>query len=633
MGLNITQKLTITQALLTLCVVAASGVAIYVFTAESIDGESRKAAEAEAYRALQEFLTQLGKGTPAEFMAQTSPFAKLTAPTANWAIVRGSEAVLAARGEFSRDASFLQAALAGDAIDHTDGRLFRVISVPLPKARNATLSELPEPIRRAVEVVRRHKFPKAVYVRAWRDPDEGEQVREVELLDGDKLIELDVGSDGKRVELELVSLPKGLSPGLLSGVLDAGNGQPCSLVSWRVHEGELLAVVGVGDSDAESAKFAVNRYGERYEIGEDGALSCRTEESSVRVLVASDATNYRRAVRSLLVCLWFGAPIVWLSMVGIGWFVTRRAFSPVRKILDAAHRIEPAQLGARLPTGRVRDELYSITETINRVLDRLESGFCRERRFTADASHELRGPLTKVIAEIDVALTKERGPEDYRAALVRCRSYAESLRRIVEALLLLSRLDQGDRVSDLEAVDVQLVLVDTVRSLSADDRNRVSLELADSCEPLVVFGRSDLLGVLARNLLENALRYSPAEEDVTVRVSVGDGEVVIEFEDRGPGVPPEFKERVFDPFFRLDASRSRQSGGSGLGLAIVRSIARVHHATVELLAAAPRGTIAQVSLPLSGVRPSRVQEEGARDGGARIVAAGVLPRLREAPGK
>jgi signal transduction histidine kinase len=622
MGLNITQKLTLTQALLTLCVVGASGASIYVLTAASLDGESRKAAEAEAHRAAQEILAQLGKGAPAQFLSRTAGLSKLTVSTANWAIVRGSGAVLAARGELGHnDGQFLQAGLAGGVVDHSDGRLFRVVSLPLPRARAGALSELPEPIRRAVEVVRNRKHPNAVYVRAWQDPDEGENVQEVELLDGDRLIECDVSGDGKRVEIELVSLPKSLPAAFLPGA-EPGDDRHCSVASWRVHNGELLAVVAAGGgSGPESAGFAVNRHGERYEIAGDGALSGPTEESSIRILVASDATNVRRSLRSMLVCLCLGAPIVWLSMVGIGWFVTRRAFSPVRRILDAANCIEPAQLGARLPTGKVRDELYSIAETINRVLDRLQGGFRRERRFTADASHELRGPLTKVIAEIDVTLAKERESEDYRAALLRCRSYAESLRRIVEALLLLSRLDQSDRVTDLEPVDIQSVLVDTVCSLSGDDRSRVSLELADAREPLVVLGRGDLLRVLVRNLLENALRYSPVEERVEVRVSVGAGQVVIELEDRGPGVPPELKERVFDPFFRLEASRSRQSGGSGLGLSIVRSIARVHHATVDLRAAAAGGTIARVSLPLGGMSPSREEETVARDGSSGIVAS------------
>jgi len=599
MALDIKQKLTITQALLTLCVLVASALAVSFFSARSLENEIRQAAESEAFRAAQDIFAQLDKGILVRSKGESLPFETVRSGSQNWAIARGSGKTLVAQGQFAapddgfRDAAFAAAGADVD-IEAAAGRAFRVVSMLFPKTRSEDLDALPDAVQ---EAIRREK-PAAVYLRTKREVSGDAVVYEVRVLDDRLVQDLEVTPEGEIIDREDHDLPASLSPEFMSSVLDIEDGRTYPIDRWLGHDFQLLAVVDAGDDPrASGGKIITNRYGERFELAADGTLSGPTAATAIRLFVAVDVTNMRHAVESLATGVWFTVPVVWIVMVAVGWFITRRAFAPVRKILDAANRIEPSHLDARLPTGPVEDELHSIAETINRMLDRLELGFRRERRFTGDASHELRGPLAKIIAEIDVALSRSRASPDYRDALDRCRTYSESLRNVVESLLLLSRLDQGEPVPDPQPVDIQTVLVSSLSVVRHADRHRVVLELARGDEPLVVPGREELLRVLARNLLENALRYSPAQERVVVRVLDRPTDVVIEFEDRGPGIPAGAVERVFDRFYRLDESRTPETGGAGLGLSIVRSIARVHRGTVELIGAAPHGTIARVVLP------------------------------------
>ena len=607
MALDITQRLTLTQALLTLVVVIASSIAVYHLTVSSLEGESEKAAESEAYRASQEIFAQLGKGILVKSKGDSLPFETVHARTVHWAVARGSGVVIVGKGLFAKDQErFREASLGTARLKLDDDRVFQIVGLPFPKGRSEDFEDLPRPVR---ETVLRNR-PRGRYLRTKREIEEGALLYEVRLLEEGTVYDLEVRVDGSIVEEEVHELPEVLSPEFMASVLDVHDGEEYPIVGWRGHDFELLAVVEQGDGSGQ--RIITNRYGERYEVASDGRLIGPTDDTAIRLLVATDVTNDQRAADALLAGLLFGAPIVWALVVAIGWFVTRRALSPVRRILDAANRIEPSHLDVRLPCGTVRDELYMISETINRMLDRLEEGFRRERRFTGDASHELRGPLTKIMAEIGVALSRPRESDEYRESLDRCHEYAESLKTIVESLLLLSRLDREHTLPSPVRVDVDAVLLDTVGSLQELERGRVSLELSSGEAPTIVVGHDELIRVLVRNLLENALRYSPRDELVTVRTRRDGSQVTIEIEDRGPGLPPDRRERVFDRFYRVDESRTRETGGVGLGLSICRSIARAHHGDIELVASPTGGTVARASLPLeSDASPAELDSDAA----------------------
>lgn len=590
MGLNITTRLTIMQAVLTFCVVAGAALAVYLFTEQSLVGESVKAAEAEAYRASQELFGQLDVDILVEFSVDPVTFRTAQVSTADWAVVRGEGEYVVARGRFADAADpFLAKAPSGGLVATGDERLYRIVALPFPKLRTESLDELPAPVQKTI----RSRYPEAVYIRTRHESSRGTSVREIELVDGYRFLEIKVTPEGEVIEEDSVRLPQSLPQGVVESFFGVHEPEESIPVSWTAHDFQLLMVAPLpGDR-----KVVVNRYLEHFQVGPEGGIAGPTRESALGLLVATDMTHVELALDSLLWRLVVGGTVVWLLIVAIGWFGIRRAFLPVRRILDAANSIEPTHLDARLPGGKVEDELHAIAETINRMLDRLEKGFRREKRFTGDASHELRGPLAKIIAEIDVALASDRPSVDYRHALERCRRYASGLQGIVESLLLLTRLDrQGESVGS-ETVDIQNVVVDSVRSIPGDEGRRVTLDLWRGEAPLLVRGSSELLGVLVRNLLENALRYSPPEEKIEARVLLRGGCVTLEIEDHGPGVPVEAHERVFDRFFRLDGSRSRGTGGVGLGLSIVRSIARAYGGDVALGSSNGGGALARVTLP------------------------------------
>jgi two-component system OmpR family sensor kinase len=299
-----------------------------------------------------------------------------------------------------------------------------------------------------------------------------------------------------------------------------------------------------------------------------------------------------------------GVPIVWFLIVFVGWLVTRSALNPVRRIIDSASKIDPAHMQDRLPVGEVDDELFRISVTINGMLDRLQEGFEREKQFAGDASHELRGPLAKILVDIDVTLARQREPAAYLEALGRCRRYARSLQQIAGSLLLLTTLDRKSVTTVTREVDIAELLMDRVSVLEEGRRSRVGGAIEESPAPLVVQGEPGLLQVALQNLLRNSLHYSSSSDPVDVHVARTPRGVSIEVRDQGPGIPAGQLERVFERFARLDNSRSRETGGVGLGLSIVKEILRVHGGSISLRNNPAGGLVATIEIPGAGNMPA-----------------------------
>jgi len=398
----------------------------------------------------------------------------------------------------------------------------------------------------------------------------------------DRLADLTISLDGRMLDAEMVRLPMQV-PARVAETLPAG----AILASWAAYRGQLIAVFR-----SEKERFGVNRLGERFAVRDDGSISAADPDSRLWVAVGISAITEAAARAQTKTMLCIGLPLVWGAIAFVGWFVTRRALLPVKIIVDTVERIEISQLKDRLPLGTAEDELSSIARTVNRMLDRIEQGYQRERQFTGDAAHELRGPLATMIADAEVALSETRDVEVYRSALARSLQYARNMHRVVEALLLLARLDARSVELQKEPVDIGDLVMETVRLLSQDKLTRMRVNLGESRSPLIVSGDPRLIRVLLQNLIENALRYSPTEEPVTVDTFQRNGQVVVQVRDRGEGIREDDRERIFSRFFRLDASRSKQTGGAGLGLAIAQAIAEAHETRVVVEDAPGGGTIA-----------------------------------------
>ena len=333
------------------------------------------------------------------------------------------------------------------------------------------------------------------------------------------------------------------------------------------------------------------------------------------IRVAERLGDVTAPLRSLSVAILLMAPVAVGASAGAGYWLARRALKPVDAITRLAREIEATSLSRRLPASGGADEIARLVETFNQMIARLEASFEGMKRFTADASHELRAPLARMRGAVDVVLSRPRDSDAYCAALAAIGEDVDRLRSITEDLLVLARADAG-RI-DLERAPVRLdvVVVEAVESLlPAAQECGVSLRV-DSDGPLVVLGDERWLRQLLMDLLDNALRFAPlgaaerSPASVVVGVRGSDGVAVLSVEDTGPGLPAEALEHVFERFYRGDTARaSHRQEGAGLGLAIGAWIAQAHRGSISAENADGGGTRFLVKLPL-------VVEPPGEDGG------------------
>jgi heavy metal sensor kinase len=295
-------------------------------------------------------------------------------------------------------------------------------------------------------------------------------------------------------------------------------------------------------------------------------------------------------------------PLLIIAAAVSGYFLARRNLAPVASMAERAAAISASTLHERLPVSG-GDELVRLARVVNDLLDRLEQAFEQQRRFMADASHELRTPTAIVRTEADVTLSKpQRHEGEYRESVAIMQDAARRLTRIVDDLFLLARSDAGHLVVHRAAIHLEDVVDETVRSVRPlAEKRGVRVVLTEIVEaPLQ--GDADLLGRLLLNLLDNAIKHSPPGSEVRVAMRGDPDATRITVTDQGEGIPAELQSRVFERFFRVDAARTRQetshTSGAGLGLAIARRIAEAHDGRLELVASRPGHTVFQVTLGL-----------------------------------
>ena len=282
----------------------------------------------------------------------------------------------------------------------------------------------------------------------------------------------------------------------------------------------------------------------------------------------------------------------------VGRWLAGRAIAPIVDVTQAARALHPRDLTTRLAEPPRRDEIGELVAVFNQMLARLEQAWDAQQRFTADASHELRSPLTALRGELEVARRRPRAPEQYEAVLDSALEEIDRLERIMNDLL---ELAQGtDPVATgVGPIDLARLVEEVVNRRRAEAEAR-GLQLSLRMEPGVrVVGVAPRLARAVDNLLANALRYT-AEGHVSVVVRAAGGHAVAEVTDTGPGIAADQLGRIFDRFHRADPSRAREAGGVGLGLAIAREIVRVHGGEVSVASVLGQGSSFTVRLPLAG---------------------------------
>jgi heavy metal sensor kinase len=266
-----------------------------------------------------------------------------------------------------------------------------------------------------------------------------------------------------------------------------------------------------------------------------------------------------------------------------------------------ARQIGAGSLDRQLPVANPRDELGQLATSFNELLSRLDAAFDEQRRFMADASHELRTPLSVMSTAAGVTLKKEhRGEGEYREALQMMAEQTRRLSRIVQDMFILARADAGHYPLQSRALYLNDLLDEAARAggLLASDKG-VTVELTNLPEA-AFHGDEDLLRQMVMNLLDNAVKFTPAGGVVRLRLTRRGGEYLLSVSDTGPGIPEEAREHIFERFYRADKARSRaEDGGAGLGLAISRWIAQAHGGGLELADSDENGTTLVVRLPAS----------------------------------
>ena len=313
--------------------------------------------------------------------------------------------------------------------------------------------------------------------------------------------------------------------------------------------------------------------------------------------VGLNRNDLDQTLDELAIALLVLVPVATLIAVVGGYVLSRPVLQPISRITGLARSIGEGDLDERLRHDLPDDEVGRLATTFNEMLDRIEDAFERERRFTSDAAHELRTPISLIRGEVDLALARPRSAEEYAAALRGVDGDLARLTALTAALLSLARLDSPEPRPEPTPFDV----AETIADLAATYATPIAaagLALHPRLEPTPLLADEDLIIQVLVNLLDNAIAASRPGGSITLTCRpAGDG-VEIDVTDTGAGIRTEDIPRVFDRFYRPDGGRSRDRGGVGLGLAITRAIVEAHHGTIGIRSTVGLGTTVSVRLPV-----------------------------------
>jgi heavy metal sensor kinase len=310
---------------------------------------------------------------------------------------------------------------------------------------------------------------------------------------------------------------------------------------------------------------------------------------------ADDAVETLHLFRSYLLMF---APLLLLVAAGVGYWMSRRALSPVDALVRTAREVGGTNLDSRLQKLKTGDELQRLSDTLNEMLDRIENAFLRVSQFTADASHELRTPVSLIRTEAELALRRSRGEAEYQEALRHILLEAERTTALIEQLLSLARADSGRETVNLQPLNWGQMLgsvLDGWRQVATMRSMELSVNI--DCQSVFVMGDESLLRRLADILLDNAFKYTSSPGSVHLRLEQKAQSAVMTVQDSGVGIAEEEQNKIFERFYRVDKARSRAQGGTGLGLAIAQWIVAQHHGSIAVESRPGEGAMFRVELP------------------------------------
>lgn len=315
--------------------------------------------------------------------------------------------------------------------------------------------------------------------------------------------------------------------------------------------------------------------------------------------VGESLAQFNATLQSVIIALLIIDPFVLLLSAFGSYWLAKRAFRPVLHLTRTAREINAGDLHRRVPLPHARDEVYDLALTLNEMIARLEQAFTQQRRFVADASHELRTPVTAIRSMTDIALEHELSPEEHRGVLSDVNAEAERLGLLISDLLALARADEAQLPLDHEPVRLDLLAIDVAATMESLALERGMTLQVQTLEPVPIVGDTARLIQMMMGLVENALTYTNAPGAITLIVKRDGAQACLKVCDTGIGIAPEDAAHIFERFYRADSALSRAAGGSGLGLAIVDWIVQVHHGSISVESQVGQGSTFIVTLPLS----------------------------------
>lgn len=319
--------------------------------------------------------------------------------------------------------------------------------------------------------------------------------------------------------------------------------------------------------------------------------------------VGESLAQLTATLQSITIALLLITPFVLLLSAFGSYWLAKRAFRPILHLTRTAREIKAGDLHRRVPVPHTRDEVYDLALTLNEMIGRLDQAFTQQRRFVADASHELRTPVTAIRSITDVALEDTLSFAEYHEILSEINAESERLGLLINDLLVLARADEDQMPLDHEPVRLDLLTCDVVDTMEplANERG-IKLQL-QTLEPATVTGDTARLIQVLMGLVDNALAYTNAGGTVSLNVETRDDVACLTVRDTGIGIDEEDRAHIFERFYRADPARSRAAGGSGLGLSIAHWIVQAHSGALTVESQVGQGSTFTVTLPLVASTP------------------------------
>lgn len=314
------------------------------------------------------------------------------------------------------------------------------------------------------------------------------------------------------------------------------------------------------------------------------------------ILIAMSLEEATLVLGNLSNVLWISYPVILILLFFTARFIAGRNIRPIKNITGTASAITKDNLKSRIELPANKDELFVLSTTINNLLDRIENAIDREKQFTSDASHELRTPLAVVKGTLEVLIRKPRNLEEYQEKIKYCIKEVDRLNTLVDQLLLLARFE-NQKVINSQPVEIDEIILQSLERFSSKiESDNIAIDFSFN-QHFIILSDGYLLAVIIENLLSNALKYSQPKGKITIMLSDDDDWVICNITDNGIGINKEDLEKIYEQFYRSEATSHSAIKGNGLGLSIVKRLCSLLRAEIKIESEAGVNTTVKLKLP------------------------------------